>query len=94
MCDTILATLLKVRPHYSQSSRENATPSSGTSPLASCKEVLPPPGAFCAEKTEICRLGSWLFYWSVIEEKSQAINHRRSENIPFAAWPHFNETIY
>ena len=56
MCDTILATLLKVRPHYSQSSRENATSSSGTSPLASCKEVLPPPGAFCAEKTEICRL--------------------------------------
>ena len=27
------------RPHYSQSSRENATPSSGTSPLASYKEV-------------------------------------------------------
>ena len=30
------------------SSRENATPSSGTSPLASYKEVPPPPGA------EIC----------------------------------------
>ena len=29
-------------PHYSQSSRENATPSSGTSPLASYKEVLTP----------------------------------------------------
>ena len=28
-----------VRPHYSHSSRENATPSSGTSPLASDKEV-------------------------------------------------------
>ena len=27
------------QPHYSQSSRENATPSSGTSPLASYKEV-------------------------------------------------------
>ena len=27
----------------SQSSRENATPSSGTSPLASYKEVPPPP---------------------------------------------------
>ena len=26
----ILVTLLKMRPHYSQSSRENATPSSGT----------------------------------------------------------------
>ena len=43
MCDPILVTLLKMRPHYSQSSRENATPSSGTSPLASDKEVTSPP---------------------------------------------------
>ena len=37
MCDPILVTLLKMRSHYCQcqSSRENATPSSGTSPLAS-----------------------------------------------------------
>ena len=42
MCDPILVTLLKMRPHSSQSSRENATPSSGTSPLASYKEVTPP----------------------------------------------------
>ena len=46
MCDPILVTLLKMRPHYSQSSRENATPSSGTFPLASYKEV--PPGQFTA----------------------------------------------
>ena len=45
MCDPILVTLLKMRPHYSQSSRENATPSSGTSPLASYKEVPLPPHA-------------------------------------------------
>ena len=32
-----------MRPHYSQSNRENATPSSGTSPLASYMEVPPPP---------------------------------------------------
>ena len=32
-----------VRPHYSHSSRENATPSSGTSLLASSKGVHPPP---------------------------------------------------
>ena len=32
-----------MRPHYSQSSRENATPSSGTSSLASYQEVPPPP---------------------------------------------------
>ena len=31
-----------MQPHYSQSSRENATPSSGTSPLAYYKEVHPP----------------------------------------------------
>ena len=39
MCDPILETLLKMRPHYSQSRGENATPSSGTSPIASHKEV-------------------------------------------------------
>ena len=43
MCDPILVTLLKMRPYYSQFSLENATPSSGTSPLASYKEVPPPP---------------------------------------------------
>ena len=41
MCDPILVTFLKMRHHYSQSSCENATPSSGTSPLASYKEVPP-----------------------------------------------------
>ena len=40
-CDLILVTLLKMRPHDSQSSRENATPSSGTSQLASYKEAPP-----------------------------------------------------
>ena len=44
MCDPIPVTLLKMWPHYSQYSRENATPSSGTSPLASYKEVPVPPG--------------------------------------------------
>ena len=43
MCDPILVTLLKMRPHYSQSSRENVTPSSGTSLLPSYKEVTAPP---------------------------------------------------
>ena len=33
-----------MQPHYSQSSRENETPSSGTSPLACYYEVPPPPG--------------------------------------------------
>ena len=44
MCVPILLTLLKMQPHYSQSSRENETPSSSTSPLANYKEVPPPRG--------------------------------------------------
>ena len=44
MCDPILVTPLKMRPRFSQSRRENATPSSGASPLASYKEVFPPGG--------------------------------------------------
>ena len=38
-----LVTLLKMRPHYSQSNCENATSSGGTSQLASYKEVTPTP---------------------------------------------------
>ena len=38
----ILVTVLKMQPHSNQSSRENAALSSGTSPLASYKEVPPP----------------------------------------------------
>ena len=43
MCDPILAPPMKMRLHYSQSRGENATPSSGASPLAFYKEVPPPP---------------------------------------------------
>ena len=50
MCNPILVTLLKTPSHYSQSSHENATPSSGTSPLASYIEVPPPPGTFTTLK--------------------------------------------
>ena len=39
MCHPILVTLLKMQPHYSQSSRENATPSS----LTSQQPPSPPP---------------------------------------------------
>ena len=44
-------------PHYSQSSRNNATPSSGTSPLASYKEVPPRPGL--GRSAILCRLWDW-----------------------------------
>ena len=39
MCDSILVAVMKMQPHNSQPSRENATPSSGTSPLAYYEEV-------------------------------------------------------
>ena len=42
-CDPILVTLLKMQRHYSQSSRENSTPFSGTSQFASYKNVSAPP---------------------------------------------------
>ena len=39
MSDPILAILLKMQPHYSPSSREKAALTSGTSLVASYKEV-------------------------------------------------------
>ena len=42
MDDPIQVTLLKMQPRYSQTSCENATPSSDTSPLALRRS--PPPG--------------------------------------------------
>ena len=39
MYDPFLVSLMKMRPHDSQSSRENVTPFSGASSLASYKEV-------------------------------------------------------
>ena len=42
MCDSILVSPLKMQPYYSQSGRENVTPSSGTSVLASYKKVSHP----------------------------------------------------
>ena len=64
MYDPMLVTLLKMQPHYSQSSCENATPSSSTSPLASYRKYPPlPPGCSldikkpCYERKSIsCRL--------------------------------------
>ena len=55
MCDPILVTLLKnVTPNpINQSSREHATPSSGTSPLASHKEVPPPPPPAQRQNSEL-----------------------------------------
>ena len=49
ICDPTLVTLLKKEPHYSQSSCENATPSSGTSPVVFYWETLPPPSGLFKE---------------------------------------------
>ena len=49
MCYPILVTLLIMRPHFSRSSHENVTPSSGTSPLASYKKVPPFPRDPCSQ---------------------------------------------
>ena len=43
ICDPILVIVLKMQPYYSHYRHKNATPFSGTSPLASYKEVPPPP---------------------------------------------------
>ena len=53
MSDPIRVTSLKMRPHYSQSIRQNATSSSGTSPLASYKEVPPTPRGYRTDYREI-----------------------------------------
>ena len=52
--DPILVTLLKMRPYYSQSSRENTTPSSDISPLASWATVSVPECNH-AEKSHTCQ---------------------------------------
>ena len=70
MCEPILVILLKMRLHYSQSSPENATPSSGTPPLASggtmldvCERLVPVlchccsyyiPGSFSCRHEKLC----------------------------------------
>ena len=57
MCDPVLVTLVTIENatplSISQSSRENATPSSGTSPLASYKEVPSPPFVYLALRNDI-----------------------------------------
>ena len=59
MYDPIPVTLFKMRTHYSQSSHKNATPSSGTSPLASYEEIPSPPG--CAYSSDLTSDKLWLF---------------------------------
>ena len=72
ICDPILVTLLKIRPHFSQSGRENAAPSSGTSPLASYEEVPPLPPDLFTTATSFCSGGQsihWLLFNSSLQRQ-------------------------
>ena len=73
MSDPIQVTLLKMQPRYSQSSCENATPSSGTSPLASYN-YPPPPG----EIFPIVSLSSvnYIVHKTVLKKKILQTNKR------------------
>ena len=79
MCEPILVTLLKMRPHSSQSSHENATPSSSTSPLDSYKEVPPPP----APRLFPCHFDSLSFLSSYVQHFVQS--HFSQNQEPFNA---------
>ena len=75
MCDPILVTPLKMQPHYSQSSRENATPSSGTSPVASYKQV--PPGVYFSSKI----YSNSFFYSYQWDRRGDPFAARRTNNM-------------
>ena len=61
------------RPQYSQSSRENATPSSSTSPLASYTEVPPsPPPGTCPNLPRIRLRGTGYFaIWRIAKGRGK-----------------------
>ena len=69
-----------MRPHYSQSSRENATPSSGTSPLASYKEVTNPPSPGSTRQD--------IFQQHMEEKKQQSFREK------YSAYIFCKETFY
>ena len=68
----ILVTLLKMRPHYSQSRHENVTPSSGTSPLASYKEVPCPPQLMVIIVAICCIVVQFVYEYA---SAGQTLNH-------------------
>ena len=84
MCDPILVTLLKMQPHSGQSSRENVTPSSGTSSLASYKEVHPPGvyhltlAKFCGTSISSCTL-HFCSPGAKVQVTAQSINYQATQ---------------
>ena len=65
-----------MRPHYSHSSRENATPSSGTSLLASCKGI--PPRDPVVERDGVIGVREVLFdqFFSFVQRLDPVKQHR------------------
>ena len=87
MCNPIPVSLLKMQPHDSQSSHENASPSSCTSSLASYKEVPPGGGESLAKTTQ--------FLWKLCDTQKltlypQAYIPLAGEHIRFQRW-HFKD---
>ena len=60
--DLIVVTILKMQPHYSRSSRENAAPFSGTSPSAYNKEMFSPPRGRISCQLAVIILMLFLFF--------------------------------
>ena len=74
-----------MRPHYSHSSRENATPSSGTSPLGSRKGVPPGRKRHLRSEFALLQTGSSLFHivqfvncWQILLNLSSKRLYRNS----------------
>ena len=83
MCDPILATLLKMQPHYCQSSRQNATPCSGTLPLASYNKMYPPPPPIFSTKEDTLR--SLVSIKQLLAANKLSLNIAKTEYIPFGS---------
>ena len=88
MCDPILATLLKMQPHYCQSSRQNATPCSGTLPLASYKKMYPPPPYILSTKEDTLR--SLVRIKQLLAANKLSLNIAKTEYIPFGSKSRIN----
>ena len=72
-----------MRPHFIQSSLENGTPTSGTSPLASYKEVPLPPGLKTVTQQMQKESGAWK-QWAKGEREDGHVRgrHARGEGAP------------
>ena len=92
ICDLILVTLLKMQPHYSQSRRENATPSSQERikiqrhiPISLSLGSAPPPPSPGAR---VRGIGSPLYSINCLDVTESALTLGHSSTV-FALWQWF-----